>query len=217
MKLLAELLILSLCAVGKRCWNEGAGNWPPVHISVFYESLCPDCRAFMVHQLCPVWTRMREVLNITLVPFGNAEVIQGAQGEQFRCQHGEEECLGNMIQSCMIHHLKNTWSYLPVVCCMESAPTVLTAAQQCLQAHAPAMTWETISDCVNEELGSHLMHLNARRTNDLEPPHLYVPWILINGVYSEDTQHHAETNLLDVVCQSYTGSLPAVCGQRICI
>ncbi|XP_055514465.1 gamma-interferon-inducible lysosomal thiol reductase-like [Leucoraja erinacea] len=215
MKFLVNLFILSLCAVGKRCSNTEAGDWPPVHISLFYESRCPDCSDFVVHELCPVWMRMREVLNITLIPFGNAEIIQGAQGVQYLCQHGEEECLGNMIQSCMIHHLKNTSSYLPVICCMESAHTVVATTQQCLQDHAPALTWETISDCVDGELGARLMQVNARLTTSLEPPHRYVPWILINGVHSEDIQHHAEGDLLELVCQTYTGSLPAVCGQRI--
>ncbi|XP_062888429.1 gamma-interferon-inducible lysosomal thiol reductase-like isoform X1 [Mobula hypostoma] len=215
MMFLVGLLILSLWAVKSRCTPAETGRWPPVHISLFYESLCPDCRAFMEDELCPTWARMKEFLNLTLVPFGNAEVTQSTPSQQFRCQHGERECFGNMIQSCMIYHLKNTSSYLPVICCMESARTVLMAAQQCLQEHAPSMSWEIISDCVDEDLGSQLMYQNAERTSELEPPHNYVPWILINGEHSEDMQHHAETDLLDLVCRTYTGPPPMVCDQSV--
>ncbi|XP_051894037.1 gamma-interferon-inducible lysosomal thiol reductase-like [Pristis pectinata] len=210
MKFLVELLILSLWAVENRCTIVETGRWPPVHISLFYESLCPDCRAFMVNELCPTWARMKEVLNITLISFGNAEVIQDAQERQFRCQHGEAECRGNRIQNCVIYYLKNTSSYLPVICCMESA---FIEMQQCLQEHAPTVTWENITDCADEELGSQLMYQSAQRTNELEPPHDYVPWILINGEHSEDMQHHAETGLLDLVCKTYTGPPPVVCDQ----
>ncbi|XP_062888430.1 gamma-interferon-inducible lysosomal thiol reductase-like isoform X2 [Mobula hypostoma] len=189
MMFLVGLLILSLWAVKSRCTPAETGRWPPVHISLFYESLCPDCRAFMEDELCPTWARMKEFLNLTLVPFGNAEVTQSTPSQQFRCQHGERECFGNMIQSCMIYHLKNTSSYLPVICCMESARTVLMAAQQCLQEHAPSMSWEIISDCVDEDLGSQLMYQNAERTSELEPPHNYVPWILINGHFESNKGH----------------------------
>ncbi|XP_059848383.1 gamma-interferon-inducible lysosomal thiol reductase-like [Hypanus sabinus] len=205
----------SLSMGESRCTPAETGRWPPVHIRLFYETLCPDCRAFMENELCPTWARMKEFLNVTLIPFGNAEVIQSTQSQQFQCQCGRKECLGNMIQSCMIYHLKNTSSYLPVICCMESAHTVLIAAQQCLQEHAPSVSWEIISDCVNEDLGSQLMYQNAQRTNELEPPHHYVPWILINGEHFEDTQHHAETDLLDLVCRTYTAPPPKICDQSV--
>ncbi|XP_038633493.1 gamma-interferon-inducible lysosomal thiol reductase-like isoform X1 [Scyliorhinus canicula] len=213
MKLLVELIIvLSLCPVECRPLTAETRLLSPVRISLFYESRCPDCRHFVVTQLCPTWVRVKEILNIMLIPFGNAEEILEGRSWQFRCQHGENECQGNIIQSCVMHYLQNATSYMPVICCMESASSALTEAQLCLQTHAPAVLWDTISDCVNGDQGNELMHQNAQMTNELEPPHNYVPWILINGEHSEDLQHQAETDLFNLVCKTYIGR--EVCDLR---
>ncbi|XP_048469914.1 gamma-interferon-inducible lysosomal thiol reductase-like, partial [Rhincodon typus] len=183
MKLHVQLaIVLSLWAVESRCVTAKTRLLSPVQLSLFYETYCPDCRHFMMNQLCPTWLRLEDIMNISLIPFGNAKEIQNGQNWQFVCQHEEDECQGNTIQACMIHYLKNATSYMPVICCMESASSPLTEAQRCLQAHAPTeVLWDTIKSCVNGSKGNELMHQNAQMTNELEPPHNYVPWILING------------------------------------
>ncbi|XP_078411982.1 gamma-interferon-inducible lysosomal thiol reductase-like isoform X2 [Cetorhinus maximus] len=181
MKLLVELIIvLFLWAVENRSITAETRLLTAVQISLFYETSCPDCRDFVVNQLCPTWFRLKEVVNITLIPFGNAE-------------------------TCMMHYLKNATSYMPVICCMESASSVLTEAQRCLQVHEPTVFWDTINSCVNGDQGNELMHQNAQMTNELDPPHNYVPWVLINEEHSEDLQHQAETDLFNLLCRTYIG------------
>ncbi|XP_060702421.1 gamma-interferon-inducible lysosomal thiol reductase-like [Hemiscyllium ocellatum] len=188
-----------------RCIAAETRSRAPVQLGLFYETLCPDCRNFMSNQLCPTWFRLEGAMNILLIPFGNAKEIQDGQNWRFHCQHGEGECQGNTIQACMIHYLKNATSYMPVICCMESASSPLTDAQSCLQVHAPTVLWDTIINCVNGSKGNELMHQNAQMTNELEPSHNYVPWILINGEHSEELQYHAENDLFGLVCNTYIG------------
>lgn len=45
-------------------------------VSLYYESLCPDCVQFSKQQLCPLWeeSRLSDYFKIEFVPYGNAEV-----------------------------------------------------------------------------------------------------------------------------------------------
>lgn len=114
----------SCVQVESRCPNLPHPAAAPVQLSLYYESLCPACRDFLVMKLFPTWLLLpEEMLNITLVPYGNAQVgacPPGASGSprcrrprsdrlvpqernisgklDFECQHGPEECLGNMME-----------------------------------------------------------------------------------------------------------------------
>ncbi|GAA6104016.1 gamma-interferon-inducible lysosomal thiol reductase-like, partial [Tachysurus ichikawai] len=44
-----------------------------VNVSLYYESLCPGCREFLVAQLMPTFIMLNDIMNLALIPFGNAE------------------------------------------------------------------------------------------------------------------------------------------------
>ena len=41
------------------------------------------------------------------------------------------------------------------------------------------------------------------KTESLDPPHQYVPWIVINGKHTDSLQTQAQTNLVSLVCNEY--------------
>ncbi|XP_057696272.1 gamma-interferon-inducible lysosomal thiol reductase-like isoform X2 [Corythoichthys intestinalis] len=204
------------CKVQKQCMElsavrpqEGA---PPVSVTLYYESLCPACRVFITQQLFPTWTMLQDIMKVTLVPYGNAkELVSG--NTTFRCQHGESECHGNMIEACILY-LSGPTAFQTIYC-MESAADVLSAAQPCLQMHAPAVSWVSVDSCVKGGLGRKLMHDNAVMTRALSPPHTHVPWVTFNGEFTEEYEDKAMSSLFTLVCNLYKGVKPPTCNGAL--
>ncbi|NXI62720.1 GILT reductase, partial [Anseranas semipalmata] len=200
------------CQAERRCANLSHPTDTPVELSLYYESMCPACRGFMVEQLFTTWLLLPiNTMSITLVPYGNAQEKEVGGKWQFKCQHGSEECLGNMIQACLMHEAQNFTVYFPVIFCMESGTSATKNLEACLQVYAPQLDAGRIAACVQGELGTELMHRNAQLTEALDPPHQYVPWIVINGKHTDELQAQAQSSLLRLVCQLYQGEKPEAC------
>ncbi len=89
------ILLLSLLAISASAEN--------VKIGVYFESLCPDSKAFILKQLFPTFQKLNSIITLEMVPFGNANytIIDKTKEQfdvEFECQHGLQECLGNKIQ-----------------------------------------------------------------------------------------------------------------------
>uniref|UniRef100_K7F2A0 Gamma-interferon-inducible lysosomal thiol reductase n=1 Tax=Pelodiscus sinensis TaxID=13735 RepID=K7F2A0_PELSI len=204
------------CQVEKQCPNlhHRAPAANPVSLSLYYESLCPGCAGFLVVQLFPTWVMLRDIMNITLVPYGNAAEKNVSGKWQFDCQHGQEECLGNMIETCLMNQLRDVDQYFPVIFCMESGSSVVDNLAACLKIYAPDTKLADIQACVTGDVGNKLMHQNAQLTAALDPPHKYVPWILVNGKHTDTLQARAQSALFQLVCELYTGEKPDACKDK---
>lgn len=187
----------------------------PVNLTLYYESLCPDCKRFFATQLYQTWKAVgTKVLNLTLVPYGNARETEDKGTWVFECQHGKEECVGNIIETCSINILKDINVYFDFIYCMEgktSMPEV--AAKECAFGMGIESDLPAIMTCANGAQGNMLEHQMALMTDALNPPHQYVPWVTINGVHTEKMERMAEEDLLSLVCETYKGIPPKVCLQ----
>ncbi|XP_063003467.1 gamma-interferon-inducible lysosomal thiol reductase [Elgaria multicarinata webbii] len=199
--------IARACKAEKHCALRAAAQPPrkaaPVSISLFYESLCPACRSYLVLELIPTWLMLNDIMNVTLVPYGNARETKGPTKWEFDCQHGEDECLGNMMETCILHLLPDPLFHMLTIFCLESSIYVSRNLQTCMKLYFPHVPLDNITNCVNGELGNKLMHQNAQLTEGLKPPHDYVPWILVNGKHTEDLQKQAQESLFKLVCSLY--------------
>ncbi|XP_041847295.1 gamma-interferon-inducible lysosomal thiol reductase-like [Melanotaenia boesemani] len=201
------------CGVLKQCLESdflrSRQTADKVQVALYYESLCPGCRGFLVEMLFPTWVLLNEIMSVTLVPYGNAQEKPDGPKYTYECQHGQPECLGNMIETCVMNMTNMAF---PIIFCMESSADVIGSAESCLKLYAPALGIDKLMSCVKGDQGNQLMHQNAVATGALKPPHQYVPWVTINGEHTEDLQDKAMSSLFTLVCSLYKGPKPVVCG-----
>jgi hypothetical protein len=64
-----------------------------------------------------------------------------------------------------------------------------------------------VQKCVTGDIGNQLMHKNAVETKNLNPPHKYVPWVVVDGKPNTDITE----DMLGWVCNNYKGTKPPAC------
>ena len=69
-KIIKQTQVLDQCKEFQWARDEGE----KVEFAVYYESLCPDCQGFITKMLFPNYANLSSIMNLTLVPFGNAYV-----------------------------------------------------------------------------------------------------------------------------------------------
>jgi interferon gamma-inducible protein 30 len=196
-----------------------------VTVQLSMEALCPDCINYSTSQVSELMAKASSIASLTVLPFGNASPSSSSEG--WDCQHGVNECIGNMYIACAVEHFdesdaENVPAWYPFYECMEASDynkdRVLayntTDAIAC--AGMAAIDWNVISECAGEnpsvgsaDDGNALMKSIMLAT----PNHTYVPWVVINGETVPDSgQGYPSGDLLTMVCEAYTGdNLPAGC------
>ncbi|XP_066912920.1 gamma-interferon-inducible lysosomal thiol reductase-like [Clytia hemisphaerica] len=193
---------------------------PPVNVSFYYESLCPGCRGVWRDQLYPTYQKLASsgIVNFEFIPYGNAQEQPYGSSWYFTCQHGSAECLGNLIETCAIHYNPDASKIIPFLHCLEEYGPTQTNAQYC--AGIAKIDYNTIYTCSEGDEGKQLEHRMALKTEALNPPHQYVPWLTMNGQHTTAIQNGLSSNMLATICNAYTGAKPAACSQAkqtICV
>lgn len=164
---------------------------------------------FITTTLAKAWNSigLQSVMNVTLLPYGNA---QGAW-DSLRCQHGIQECHGNMVQVCANSVFSSDERAVLFAVCAErlyhegQSPTV--AIQKCTPSPTSAAA---ITSCYGGGGGTQaLAGIDKARQMTQLLNHKYVPWVAINGKHSELGEH----NLLKAVCSTLKGAKPDGCKQ----
>nr|GLL33417.1 gamma-interferon-inducible lysosomal thiol reductase [Ipomoea trifida] len=170
-----------------------------VSLDLYYESLCPYSANFIVNYLAKIFENgIIDIVDLTLFPWGNAK-LKG--NNTFQCQHGAAECLLNTIEACAIDAWPDLNEHFPFIYCVES-----------LVDNGSYSKWETcyeklgkdpkpVSDCYASGHGKELELSYAAQTNALEPPHEYVPWVVVNG----QPLYEDYENFVSYICKAYEG------------
>ncbi|KAG5042303.1 hypothetical protein JHK87_006218 [Glycine soja] len=200
--LLLPLLLLLLLLVAPS--SSGAPN-EKVTVSLYYESLCPYCADFIVNHLVRLFqTGLISIVNLRLVPWGNAWI---APDGTVVCQHGDDECFLNTIEACAITIYPDVVQHFRYVRCLENL-TLEGRHNQWVNCFQMTGLGTSPIDCYTSGNGKAIDQKYAEETAQLNPPHRFVPWVVVNNqALQEDYQ-----NFVTYICRAYKGNvIPNAC------
>ena len=152
---------------------------------------------------------------MTYVPYGNAQEVEDDDDPEyhFECQHGPSECRYNTIEGCALAKIPGPTQQFDFLQCIEQHDENRAADQDyaavtrdCAHhTHVDAAVLTTLQHCVTSPEGNDLDHAMAVKTQALDPPHQYVPYLVVNGVHDETSQTAITESLFRYVCAVYTG------------
>mmetsp|Transcript_104398 Transcript_104398/g.294305 ORF Transcript_104398/g.294305 Transcript_104398/m.294305 type:complete len:338 (-) Transcript_104398:69-1082(-) len=218
-------------------WGSGGGgsnddaptaNLPTgldkVHMEIHYEVLCPYCIQFFSGNFITIWndTQFRNRLDIKLYPFGNGVVIPEKQVSEgyhffhptatyplFQCQHGEAECIGNMIQACAMD-LEPFEQSVQLVICMASYGTSMGPELTSYECGTKmGFNMSAIRDCVYSDHGAKLMTAIAEKAMDPYLNRTGVPWLTVEGMHLSEAE--GGDGVVQSICGMLASPLPASC------
>jgi interferon gamma-inducible protein 30 len=203
-----------------------------VKLELLYETQCPYSLQYITEQLKDVFEDpvLSDHIDLSLVPYGNAmtiktegiskgyrfwhkKVVEDKVEHIFMCQHGEMECLGNMIQACHIELSGNDpKKYMPFIFCMSSKTQMSIESSSFSCAKELNVNIDEIKSCVRESKGPALLSKHGETTKKKRANH--VPFVLLEDAHSDN----AEQNLLQTLCSTMYKYMPPAClkvgGQR---
>jgi len=131
---------------------------------------------------------------------------------QFNCQHGTNECWGNLFHSCLIDKYPRKEDHFPIIqCTMSYNINIQDSARLCSNKYN--IEFNQIQDCVSSSQANFRMHSYADMTERARIG--YTPWIVINSQHTTEIQNKAGNNLIEYVCSLYKGlSKPYACFHK---
>lgn len=204
------LIISSLFSAATARASISASEAEKVPLALYYETLCPYCSNFIVNHLIKLFNNgdgLVSIVDLKLLPYGNAKI--GPNGT-ITCQHGPAECLLNTVEACAIDVWPDLSQHFSFIYCIETLVYEHKYPQWETCFEKLGLDPKPISDCYNSGYGKELELKYAAETNGLQPPHKYVPWVVVDGqpLYEE------YENFISYICKAYKGpSIPSACNE----
>lgn len=204
--LLPLLLLLLLLVAPSSSSSSTSSNYDKkVTMSIYYESLCPFCADFIVNDLVRLFqTGLNSIVDLRMVPWGNAGIKPDGS---FDCQHGNDECYLNTIEACAINMYPDVAQHFKFIRCLERL-TLENRHNEWFNCFQMTGLGTMPIDCSKSGNGKSIEQKYAKETAQLNPPHRFVPWVVVNNhALQEDYQ-----NFMTYICRSYKGKLkPDAC------
>ena len=171
-------------------------------IQVYIESLCPDCVEFITTSFKDFYEKVEKpnLAEIEFIPFGNAKEKYNTSTQQydFECQHGENECYGNLMETCAIQIQGRVKSYETILCIETNIAKYQKNFDKTLEfcLSEDVNTLEEIQGCMKSDIGNLYEHQMAQKTLN----HSWVPWVVVDGYHDEKIENEIIASLINYLC-----------------
>ncbi|CAL8068150.1 unnamed protein product [Orchesella dallaii] len=194
-------------------------NCTPIKVTVHYETICPDSTRFIAEQLYPLLMKFGGVKNENLeaefVPYGKTNVTTVDGKKEFTCQHGPDECEGNRVHGCAMKTLPAEKAIAFINCSMTLLMVKPRGRKDPECFKILEIDEESINSCVNSEEAVTMVSKYSKMERKLNPKLYYVPWILIEGKWTQKQMEDAEDDLQRLICHKLVkrGAKVEACAQ----
>ncbi|KAM3967571.1 gamma-interferon-inducible-lysosomal thiol reductase-like [Aphomia sociella] len=170
-----------------------------VNVSVYYETLCSNCKFFDNYRFKEVVKKLTPYLNIRTYPYGKAKTTRTDDGKLiFKCQHGPKECYGNKLHACALDIINNATAALLFNICMTDPADDNGSNDPAADACGKKMSINSspIKECAKSDKGDELLEYYSKESEKVH--YNFVPYVLINRKIWKDTY------FLKEVCEAFT-------------
>jgi interferon gamma-inducible protein 30 len=196
--------------------SEPVGVDEKVRVELYYESQCPGCREMVTTSFYKAFQTegFLDMAEVEFVPYGNAQETKTESGTyEFECQHGPSECVYNTVEACALAKIDDPLLAFQYIDCIERSDDSRDPQQDyykvaiacCELTKIPDATVVQMEECATGLEGIQLEHEAAVKTEALDPPHTYVPYVVVNNSHSDDVQEAITDSLFNYVCGAYLG------------
>ncbi|KAI4353432.1 hypothetical protein L6164_002383 [Bauhinia variegata] len=200
--LLLPLLLLLLLLVAP---TSSSSSSEKVTVSLYYEALCPYCADFIVNHLVKIFqTGLISSVDLRMVPWGNAWIRTDGT---VVCQHGDDECFLNTIEACTIALYPDVAQHFRFIDCIEQL-TLESRHNEWANCFQIAGLGKGPVDCYSNGNGKSIEKKFAMETDKLNPPHRFVPWVVVNNQPLQEDY----LNFVDYICRAFNeDAKPGAC------
>ena len=148
-----------------------------------------------------------QIMDFQYVAYGNANW----NGGNVQCQHGPQECFGNIAENCVANVTAyNPVAYMPFMLCLEDGnPQTQAKVDKCCSK--AKIDSSKVNSCIKGPLGKVLEKQAYKAT---PPAHTYVPWVV--GPDGKQMNINTKADVIKAVCDYWKGSKPSFCSQHRC-
>lgn len=184
--------------------NNNSGK---VSVQISIESLCIDCKHYMLEQVVPTMASPLAldnggIFDLDIVVYGNAQIHTATQ--TVTCQHGNAECDANVWEQCAVNNYAGVPArYVPFLAClyndlpMGHAETPYDTSMFAHCARVAAMDFHSLQAC--HDMDAWAMQVQA--ASRTPKAHDHVPWLVIDGQHVDEESNNGES-LISLICQA---------------